>query len=66
MSLLTDRPWLVDLWEEAQRMPEHATTARWQNIFAEVFPYQQYNVASQQPPTEFPDDRRRIDLVVRP
>lgn len=40
--------------------------ALWQNIFAEVFPFQQYSAASQQPPTENPGDRRRIDLVVRP
>lgn len=66
MSLLANRPWLHDLWEEAQREPEYATTALWESIFAEVFPYYEYNVASQQPPTKDRDDRRRIDLVVRP
>ena len=66
MSLLVNRPWLHDLWEEAQTEDEYATTALWENIFAEIFPFQQYNVASQQPPTKDPGDRRRIDLVVRP
>lgn len=66
MSLHTGRPWLHDLWEDAQTKPEHATMALWKNIFAEVIPFQQYSVASKQPPTENPDDRRRIDLVVRP
>ncbi|KAL2754366.1 hypothetical protein ACRALDRAFT_2043367 [Sodiomyces alcalophilus JCM 7366] len=65
MSIFTNRPWLRSDWEEAQRKPEYATTAFWKTIFAEVYPYQQYAVASQQPPTENPDDRRRIDLVAR-
>lgn len=37
MSIPTGQPWLQDLWEDAQDKPEYATTALWENIFAEVF-----------------------------
>jgi len=66
MYLLIGPMHLEDLWEAAQGGLEHTTTALWENIFAEVFPFKKYSVASQQPPTADVNDKRRIDLVVRP
>ncbi len=53
------------LWSQAQTSLEWATTRFWEHIIRAMFAVEDdWVVASQQPPTDDPQDRRRVELVV--
>ncbi len=55
----------LHLWSQAQTNNEWATTKFWEHKIRGEFPGEDdWVVASQQPPTDDPGDRRRVELVV--
>ena len=53
------------LWSQAQTSLEWATTRFWEHIIRAMFTVEDnWVVASQQPPTDDPQDPRRVELVV--
>jgi hypothetical protein len=64
MSLIIDLQ-TEALWASAQTQPECATTRFWEYVLKEqFFKGRNWTISSQQPPTNDPDDKRRVDLRI--
>src|ERR1700710_2220561 len=65
MPSIVRTPLARHLWSQAQKHLEWAATRFWEHIIRGEFPVEDnWIVASQQPPTDDPQDRRRVELVV--